>query len=151
MNLLKMSESEIYKLGLRTLIKHLGLDGTTRFLGICKPHKDDIKVRGQTLSPAEMEEIREKVYNAYGTKRLGALRDLSQMPDRDFYKLGINVIFDQLGPVGMTRFIRIRRPGTGDYTAERHKWLDKLDKDTVLEGIQQIQQKYLTARTEDKQ
>ena len=151
MNLLKMSESEIYKLGLRTLIKHLGLDGTTRFLGICKPHKDDIKVREQTLSHAEMEEIQEKVYNAYSTKRLGAPKDLSQMPDRDFYRLGINVIFDQLGPVGMTRFIRIRRPGTGDYTAERHKWLDKLDKDTVLEGIQQIQQKYLTERTEDKQ
>lgn len=151
MNLLKMSESEIYKLGLRTLIKHLGLDGTTRFLGICKPHKDDIKVREQTLSHAEMEEIQEKVYNAYSTKRLGVPKDLSQMPDRDFYKLGINVILDQLGPVGMTRFISIRRPGTGDYTAERHKWLDKLDKDTILEGIQQIQQKYLTERTEDKQ
>ena len=151
MNLLKMSESEIYKLGLRTLIKHLGLDGTTRFLGICKPHKDDIKVREQTLSHAEMEEIQEQVYNAYSTKCLGAPKDLSQMPDRDFYRLGINVIFDQLGPVGMTRFIRIRRPGTGDYTAERHKWLDKLDKDTVLEGIQQIQQKYLTERTENKQ
>ncbi len=151
MNLLKMSESEIYKLGLRTLIKHLGLDGTTRFLGICKPHKDDIKVREQTLSYAEMEDIQEKVYNAYSTKCLGPPIDLSQMPDRDFYRLGINVILDQLGPVGMTRFIRIRRPGTGDYTAERHKWLDKLDKDTVLEGIQQIQQKYLTERTEDKQ
>ena len=51
------------------------------------------------------------------------------MSDLAFYKLGLKVISDQLGPVGMARFIRIRKPGTGDYTAERHKWLDKLDRD----------------------
>ena len=151
MNVLEMPDTQIYELVIKILAEHLGLDGKTRFLGICKPRENDIEVKAQTLSLPEMQKIQEKVYNAYSTKRLASPRDLSQMPDRDFYRLGINVILDQLGPVGMTRFISIRRPGTGDYTAERHKWLDKLDKNTVLEGIQQIQQKYLTERTEDKQ
>ena len=150
MNILEMPDTKIYELGLKVLIEHLGPDGTTRFLGICKPRKNDIRLEVQTLSHSEMEKIQEKVYKVYRTQPLGVYRDLSQMSDIDFYKLGISTISDQLGPVGMTRFIRIRRPGTGDYTAERHKWLDKLDKNTILEGIQQIQQKHMAARTKDK-
>ena len=150
MNVLEIPDSKIYKLGLKILIEQFGLDGTTRFLGICKPRKSDIKVKGQTLSRSDMEKIQGKVYKAYGTQPFVSHRDFSQMSDMDFYKLGLNAISDQLGPVGMTRFIRIRRPGTYDYTAERHKWLDKLDKNTILEGIQQIQQKHMAARTKDK-
>ena len=61
------------------------------------------------------------------------------MSDIAFYELALNIILDRLGPVGMMRFIRIRRPGTGDYTAERHQWLDKLDWQTILEGIQEVE------------
>ena len=146
MNVLEIPDSKIYKLGLKILVEQFGLDGTTRFLGICKPRKTDINAGGQRLSHAEMEKIQEKVYKAYRTQPFVPHRDFSQMSDMDFYKLGLNTISDQVGPVGMTRFIRIRRPGTDDYTAERHKWLDKLDRNTILEGIQQIQQKYLAAR-----
>ena len=150
MNVLEIPDSKIYKLGLKILVERFGLDGTTRFLGICKPRKNDISVEGQTLSHSEMEKIQEKVYKAYSTQPLGVHRDLSQMSDMDFYKLGLNAISDQMGPSGMARFIRIRRPGTYDYTAERHKWLDKLDRSTILKGIQQIQQKHMAARTKDK-
>ena len=145
MNVLEIPDSKIYKLGLKILVEQFGLDGTTRFLGICKPRKTDINAGVQRLSHAEMEKIQEKVYKTYRTQPFVPHRDFNQMSDMDFYKLGINAISDQIGPVGMTRFIRIRRPGTDDYTAERHKWLDKLDRNTILEGIQQIQQKYLAA------
>lgn len=150
MNVLEIPDSKIYKLGIKILVEQFGLDGTTRFLRICKPRKTDINAGVQRLSHAEMEKIQEKVYKTYRTQPFVPHRDLSQMSDMDFYKLGLNAISDQVGPVGMTRFIRIRRPGTDDYTAERHKWLDKLDRNTILEGIQQIQQKYLAARTKEK-
>lgn len=151
MDVLEMSDSKIYKLGIRILIEQFGLDGTERFLGICKPRKSDIKMSAQTLSHSEMEKIQKKLYKAYRTQRLGLHRNLHQMPDIDFYELGLKAISDQMGPGGMARFIRIRRPGTTDYTAERHKWLDKLDKHTVLEGIRQIQEKkYVATRAEDK-
>ena len=150
MNVLEMPDTQIYELVIKILAEHLGLDGTTRFLGICKPRENDIEVRSQTLSLPEMQKIQEKVYEAYRTKLFVSHEDLSQMSDITFYKLGLKVISDQLGPVGMARFIRIRKPNTGDYTAERHKWLDKLDRDTILEGIQQIQQEYLVAQTRVK-
>lgn len=150
MNVRDMTDAEVYRQGLEVLLDTLGNAGTIRFLGICKPRKSDIKVKVQTLSRSDMEKIQEKVYKAYGTQPFVSHRDFSQMSDMDFYKLGLNAISDQLGPVGMTRFIRIRRPDTYDYTAERHKWLDKLDKNTILEGIQQIQQKQMAARTKDK-
>lgn len=150
MNVLEMPDSKVYKLGIRILIEQFGLDGTTRFLEICKPRKSGIDVSVQGLSHAEMEKIQKKVYKAYRTQPFVPRRDFSQMSDMDFYKLGISTISDRMGPVGMARFIRIRRPGTNDYTAERHKWLDKLDRNTILEGIQQIQQKHLAARAENK-
>ena len=150
MNILEMPDSKVYELVIKILAEHLGIDGTTRFLGICKPRENDIEVRAQTLSHPEMQKIQEKVYEAYPTKLFVSHRDLSQMSDIAFYKLGLKVISDQLGPVGMARFIRIRKPGNGDYTAERHQWLDKLDRDTILEGIQQIQQKYSAAPTKKK-
>ena len=72
---------------------------------------------------------------------------MTKRSDIAFYELGIKTISDALGPVGMARFIRIRKPNRIDYTEERHKWLDKLDRDTLLKGIQQIQQKHWVAQT----
>jgi hypothetical protein len=146
MNILEMPDSKIYKLGITTLVEHLGRDETTRFLCICKPREAPVEVSGQTLSHAEMKKIEKKIYRAYGTKPPVPHRDLSQMSDIAFYELGLNTILDQLGPVGMMRFIRIRRPGTGDYTAERHRWLDKLDRKTILEGIQEAEKEIKAAQ-----
>lgn len=150
MNILEMPDSRVYGLVIKILTEHLGIEGTTRFLSICKPREDDTKVRIQTLSHPEMQKIQEDIYKTYRAEPFVSHRDFSQMSDIVFYKLGIKVISDQLGPVGMARFIRIRKPGRIDYTAERHKWLDKLDRDTILEGIQQVQQKYSAAQTKRK-
>lgn len=139
MDILEMSDPKIYKLGIATLVEHLGRDETTRFLSICKPREVPVEVSEQTLSHTEMRKIEKKIYKVYGTKPPVSHRDLSQMSDIAFYELALNIILEQLGPVGMMRFIRIRRPGTGDYTAERHRWLDKLDRKTILEGIQEVE------------
>ena len=39
MNILEIPDAKIYKLGIATLVEHLGRDETTRFLSICKPHE----------------------------------------------------------------------------------------------------------------
>jgi len=41
-------------------------------------------------------------------------------------RLGINALTEKLGPVGMIEFIRQFDPGYGDYTKDRHAWLDGL-------------------------
>ena len=146
MNILEMPDAKIYKLGIAVLVEHLGCDETTRFLGICKPREAPAEMCGQTLSHTEMKKIEKKIYKTYGTKQPVSHRDLSQMSDIVFYELALNIILEQLGPVGMMRFIGIRRPGTGDYTAERHQWLDKLDRKTILEGIQEVEREFKTTQ-----
>lgn len=39
---------------------------------------------------------------------------------------------------GTMRFLEQCEPDTGDYTAERHKWLDSLDMETIMQGIQAV-------------
>ena len=154
MNILEMTDAEVYEHSIKTLTECFGLAGATRFLQICQPHKDEVSGTAQKLSALEMEEIREKVYKAYAAKYPASIKERNQKmtkrSDIAFYELGLKALSDALGPVGMARFIRIRKPSTIDYTAERHKWLDKLDKDTILTGIQQIQQEYLVTQTKDK-
>lgn len=152
MNLQDMTDAEVYELGMKALTECLGLPGTTRFLKICRPHKSEgISGTLQKLSALEMEEIRKKVYKAHVAKDPASKKEhdrkMTKRSDIAFYELGIKAISDALGPVGMARFIRIRRPNLVNYTEERHKWLDK---DTILTGIQQIQQEYLGTQTKEK-
>lgn len=41
-------------------------------------------------------------------------------------KKGIEALNRELGPIGMIRFLQQYESGIGDYTKERHKWLDKI-------------------------
>lgn len=147
MNILEMADEKIYELGIKVLTKNLGLTGTTRFLYICKPQEADAAIAWQTLSHLKMEKIEKKVFQEYRAKHQVPeneyIPNLSTLPDMTLYKFGIDAILDELGLVGMARFIRIRKPNIIDYTAERHKWLDKLDKETILKGIRQAEQEYL--------
>ena len=46
---------------------------------------------------------------------------------------GLEVLSRELGPVGMIRFMQQFESGSGDYSVERHEWLD----DQTVEGIYQ--------------
>jgi hypothetical protein len=37
---------------------------------------------------------------------------------------GLEALSSALGPVGLVRFLQQFETGTGDYTSERHQWLD---------------------------
>jgi hypothetical protein len=41
-------------------------------------------------------------------------------------KLGIDALLEKLGPIGMVEFMHQFDSGYGDYTKERHAWLDNL-------------------------
>ena len=46
---------------------------------------------------------------------------------------GLEVLSRELGPVGMIRFMQQFETGSGDYSVERHEWLQ----DQTVEGIYQ--------------
>lgn len=47
-------------------------------------------------------------------------------------KMGIKALTEKLGSVGMVEFIRLFDSGYGDYTKERHEWLDNIDIETIV-------------------
>ena len=50
-------------------------------------------------------------------------------------KLGIEALTERLGPIGMVEFMRQFDSGYGDYTKERHKWLDHLTIEEISNEI----------------
>nr|MDO8114244.1 hypothetical protein [Candidatus Sigynarchaeota archaeon] len=48
---------------------------------------------------------------------------------------GIKILSDALGPVEMARFLMQFDKGQGDYTKERHEWLDKYSIDEISEEL----------------
>ena len=55
--------------------------------------------------------------------------------DPEIRRAGLEALSERLGPAGMIRFLRMFDPGQGDYTAERHRWLDQLTLDDILRAI----------------
>ena len=53
---------------------------------------------------------------------------------------GLEALERELGVVGMVRFMQQFENGRGNYTEERHKWLDQLTVDDVISQIQDRRQ-----------
>jgi hypothetical protein len=51
-------------------------------------------------------------------------------------RAGLEALRRELGLVGMIRFLQLFETGRGDYSVERHEWLDQLDLDSIVEEIQ---------------
>jgi hypothetical protein len=50
-------------------------------------------------------------------------------------KIGMEALNEKLGPIGMVEFIQQFDSGYGDYTKERHNWLDKLTVEEICGEI----------------
>ena len=48
---------------------------------------------------------------------------------------GLRALARELGPVGMVRFLQQYETGKGDYSQDRHEWLDGLDAETIVKEI----------------
>ncbi len=69
------------------------------------------------------------------------------MTDSEVYHLGIDILLNKLDTIGTTRFLNQIQPRTGNYTLERHEWLDNLpDIDTLVEQIHQASKEYEAER-----
>ncbi|GHU36555.1 hypothetical protein FACS1894172_19540 [Spirochaetia bacterium] len=53
-------------------------------------------------------------------------------------KLGIEALTEKLGPIGMIEFMRQYDSGYGDYTKDRHMWLDNLTIDDICNEIKNV-------------
>ena len=53
---------------------------------------------------------------------------------------GVEALLRELGPVGMIRFLQQYETGRGDYTLDRHSWLDGDSVDSVSAQIREWRQ-----------
>ncbi|MDP8982893.1 MAG: hypothetical protein M3O35_20140 [Acidobacteriota bacterium] len=61
---------------------------------------------------------------------------LEQLSDEQFERYAFDVLRRELGIDGLARFLRLYRSGNGDYTRERHKWLQGLRVEEILAGLE---------------
>ena len=59
---------------------------------------------------------------------------------------GMEALARELGIVGMVRFMQQFETGHGDYSKDRHKWLDDQAMDTVVRRIQEKRKVYRKAK-----
>ncbi len=64
--------------------------------------------------------------------------DATTMTLEEIRLAGLRALSRELGTVGLVRFLQQFETGHGDYTMERHDWLDK---DTVQDIVQQIRER----------
>lgn len=60
---------------------------------------------------------------------------LDRMTDEDFERHALAVLQRELGLDGLARFLRVYRAGTGDYTRDRHRWLDGATVEDVMAEV----------------
>jgi hypothetical protein len=53
----------------------------------------------------------------------------------DFERHALAVLQRELGLDGLARFLRVYRAGTGDYTRDRHRWLDGATVEDVMAEV----------------
>jgi hypothetical protein len=61
--------------------------------------------------------------------------EIEKMSDEQFLHYALEILTRELGLYGYARFLRLYRPGKGDYTRDRHQWLDGLTRYEILANI----------------
>jgi hypothetical protein len=61
---------------------------------------------------------------------------LDQLTDEEFERHALGILRRELGIDGFARFLRLYRSGSGDYTRERHQWLEGA---TIAEIVAEVE------------
>lgn len=61
-------------------------------------------------------------------------------PQNKILDRGYKALVDALGVIDAIRFLQHFSPGYGDYTKERHQWLDKLSLNDIFTEMQKYKE-----------
>ena len=117
MNVLEMTDSELYEMGIKVLTEKLGISEVPRFVRQCRPGKGDYSVdRHQLLGNQEdigtiVKRIQNRRTAREAEERARAKRfampqsEIQKMTDIEVYEIGSQVLVNELGAAGSMRFI----------------------------------------------
>jgi LDH2 family malate/lactate/ureidoglycolate dehydrogenase len=60
---------------------------------------------------------------------------VAEMTDEQFRQHALEILQKTLGAGGFARFLRVYRPGSGDFTRDRHKWQEGITVQQIVEDI----------------
>jgi hypothetical protein len=63
----------------------------------------------------------------------------TELTDEQIRLRGLEVLYRELGPAGLIRFLQQFESGEGDYSVERHKWLGAYSLEDLLNDLKQSQ------------
>lgn len=63
--------------------------------------------------------------------------DVAQMTLEEIRVVGLKAITDKLGPIGLVRFLQMFETGKGDYSEDRHEWINNLTVEEIYQSIQE--------------
>ena len=131
MNILEMTDSEIYELGMKALIRKFGATKTQWFIQQCQPGTGDYSVdRHQLLANLpdidtivkriqEREATREVEERARACRFAASQSEIQKMTDLEIYEIGSRVLTKTLGVAGSMNFLRQCQELNGGYPIDR--------------------------------
>lgn len=70
--------------------------------------------------------------------------------NEEILRTGMEALMRELGPSGMIQFLQQLRPGTGDYTSERHQILDRFNISDLPALLEELRRNGRLSRREDE-
>jgi hypothetical protein len=61
---------------------------------------------------------------------------IDRMTDEDFERHALAILQRELGLDGLARFLRLNRTAGGDYTRDRHEWLNGATIDDIMAEVE---------------
>ncbi|MDE0398014.1 MAG: tetratricopeptide repeat protein [Candidatus Poribacteria bacterium] len=127
MNVLEMTDDELYEVGIKALTDKLGASEVPRFIRQCQPGKGDYSVDRHKLLANQpdidtiVKRIQDRRTAREAEERARAKRfampqsEIQKMTDIEIYEIGNRVLINKLGAVGLIGFIRICQELNGGY------------------------------------
>ncbi len=136
MSIQKMTDEELYRIGIEILAKRLGSKGVNRFLNMCEPLPYDYSVKRHEWIDAyanidaimkDMQQVHETEDIKDGNKTQTETIFIKEpeaictnnMTDRELHKVALKILVEKLSIAGMPRFVRLCSQKAGNHAIER--------------------------------
>ncbi len=127
MNVLEMTDSELYEMGINVLSEKLGASEVPRFVRQCQPGTGDYSVDRHKMleNQQDIDTIVKRIQKSRTAweaeeraraKRFSAPQsEIRKMKDIEIYEIGSQVLVNKLGAAGSMQFIRLCQEINGGY------------------------------------
>ena len=147
----KLTQDEITRLGIDTLALALGPAGMARFMQQFTIGRGDYtRDRDKILGNPTIEEIVARIKQRRQSQEKSPdllpkftsmkMIDVTKLTPAQIRQMGIEALTKVLGNDGMTRFMQQLEMGTGDYTTDRDQILGNISNEEIIASIEKRRQ-----------